>query len=117
MPKPLTGASVDYYQVDVLHPTTPGRPAYRAECNDLIEALQLTYAEATVFKAIFRSANARLGNGKFGFEDGIYDAEKMCFFSQRVLAQNLHRAGHRLAQDAITAAQGDRSLGELEWDE
>lgn len=116
MPK-LSGGSVDYYQVDVLYPTTPGRPAYRAECNDIIEALGMNYAEASNFKALWRSAAARQGNGKPGLEDGVYDAEKCVFFANRVLAQNLHRAGHKLATTAIQAAQQDFEPGSLSWDE
>lgn len=82
-----SGLSVDYYKVHVANPTTPGVDPYTAECNDLIESLQLTYAEANVFKAIWRSAAARtLGKKKAG-NDALYDAEKMVFFSGRVLSQ------------------------------
>ncbi len=85
--KPLTGFSVDYYRVDVLRPTT-GRDPYTAECNDIIEALGMNYAEATVFKAVWRSCSARtLGVGKAGFENGLYDAEKIDFFANRILIQ------------------------------
>lgn len=82
-----SGLSVDYYKVQIQNPTTPGLDPYTAECNDLIESLQLTYAEANVFKAIWRSAAARtLGKKKAG-NDALYDAEKMVFFSGRVLSQ------------------------------
>lgn len=80
----LTGLSNDYYKVKVEYPTTPDNTPYLAECNDIIETLKMTYAEANVFKAIWRSAAARLGNGKVDHK-AIYDAEKMVFFSQRVL--------------------------------
>lgn len=88
-----TGGSVSYYQVDVAHPTTDGRAPYTAECNDLIEALQMNYAEANVLKALWRICAARLGRSKRGYDDGVYDAEKIGFFGERVLVQQRREAG------------------------
>lgn len=81
----LTGGKVNYYLADVPHPRRGG-PPYRVECGDLIDALQLTFEEGTLLKALFRSANARLGNGK---PDGltVYDAEKMVYSATEVLRQ------------------------------
>lgn len=82
-----SGGSVDYYQVHIESPTTAGRDPYTAECNDIIEALGMTFAEANVFKALWRSAAARtLGKLKAN-NDAVRDAEKCVFFSQRVLVQ------------------------------
>lgn len=82
-----SGGSVDYYQVSIDHPTTKGRPKYIAECNDIIEALGMNYAEGNAFKALWRSCAERtLGKKKVG-GDAVYDAEKMVFFSNRVLTQ------------------------------
>ena len=81
----LTGGSSSYYKVLVEEPTTL-EEAYMAECNDIIEALNMTYAEANVFKAIWRSAAARLGNGKKD-STAVYDAEKCVFFSDRILVK------------------------------
>lgn len=80
----LTGGSSRYYKVDVRSPTTGAEP-YEGECNDFIEALQMTFAEGNAFKAIWRSAAARLGNGKPG-TTALYDAEKVVFFGQRMVA-------------------------------
>lgn len=79
----LTGGSSDYYKVRVHHPTTGPEP-YLAECNDIIEALHMTFSEGNAFKAIWRSASARLGNGKPG-TTARYDAEKVVFFGNRML--------------------------------
>lgn len=80
-----TGGSVNYYQVFITCPTTRGSEKYHAECNDIIEALDMNYAEANVFKAMWRIAAARtLGLHKEG-NDPVYDAEKAVFFSDRVL--------------------------------
>lgn len=83
-----TGGSSSYYTVYVENPTTEDRPPYYAECNDLIETLKMNYAEANVFKAIWRKCAAQnLGKTKKGYKDGVYDAEKSVFFSERVLTQ------------------------------
>ena len=84
-----TGGSSSYYMLTVLNPTTLEDP-YDCECNDIIEALQMTYAEGNAFKAIWRSCAARLGKRKKGYDKGLYDAEKVEFFGNRmkVIAQN-----------------------------
>jgi hypothetical protein len=82
-----TGGSVSYYQVRIGNPTSGG-DAYTAECNDIIEALGMNYAEGNAFKAIWRRCAARtLGKAKAGYKDGLYDAEKVVFFGQRMVAQ------------------------------
>jgi len=85
-----TGKSVDYYQVTVTNPTTEGRPEYIAECNDIIEALGMNFAEGNAFKALWRRAAQRtLGKRKAGAkDDGLYDAEKVEFFGARLVAQS-----------------------------
>lgn len=88
-----TGGSVSYYSVEVAHPTTEGRTPYIAECNDLIEALQMNYAEANVLKALWRICAARRGLSKRGYTDGVYDAEKINFFGARVLVQQRKEGG------------------------
>lgn len=81
-----TGGSVNYYTVEVTKPTTAALP-YTAECNDIIEALQMNYAEGNAFKAIWRATAARLGISKRGYTDGLYDAEKVVFYGQRMVVQ------------------------------
>lgn len=82
-----TGGSVSYYSVDIARPTTKSNPPYTAECNDIIEALGMTYAEGNAFKAIWRSCAARtLGKQKAG-NHSLYDAQKLVFFAERILKQ------------------------------
>lgn len=85
-----TGGSSDYYQVTITCPTTEGRPEYIAECNDIIEALGMNFAEGNAFKALWRRAAQRtLGLRKAGAkDDGLYDAEKVEFFGARLVAQS-----------------------------
>jgi hypothetical protein len=83
--KEHTGGSVSYYRVHISDPTSDDLPPYTMECNDAIEALGMTYAEANVFKAIWRKCAARnLGLEKAGNNE-IYDAEKCVYFSNRIL--------------------------------
>ena len=82
----LTGGSSDHYKVKILRPTTARKP-YVAECNDVIEALKMTYAEGNIVKAIWRRAADRLGNGKPGVTQE-YDAEKVEFFVNRLKVQD-----------------------------
>lgn len=81
-----TGGSSDYYKVFVMNPTTLSEP-YESECNDIIEALNMTFAEGNAFKAIWRKAKARQGVKKKGYDNGIYDSEKVVFFGERMLIQ------------------------------
>lgn len=81
-----TGGSSSYYKVRVTNPVEPFKPAYEAECNDIIEALGMTFAEGNAFKAIWRTAAARMGKKKKG-NNAVYDAEKVVFFGERMLVQ------------------------------
>lgn len=81
--QPLSGGSNDYWKVRVDAPVSGG-DAYTAECNDLIEALQMTYAEGNVLKAVWRHALARRGIGKQG-NTQKYEAEKAEFFAKRLV--------------------------------
>lgn len=77
MSNKLTGGSSNYYRIDVSNPMQ-GHP-YSAECLDIVMALKMDFAEGEAFKAIWRKAAARLGNGKQG-NSALYNAEKVAFF-------------------------------------
>lgn len=86
-PDEYTGSSVSYYKVSITNPVNPDAVPYEAECNDIIEALGMNFAEGNAFKAIWRSCAARkCGNRKKGYDNGLYDAEKVVFFGQRMVA-------------------------------
>lgn len=80
----LTGGRNNYYLVQVKHPQREEQPAYQAECEDIIQALGLTFDEGCAFKAIWRTANARKGNGKPD-QKALYDAEKLVHYANRIL--------------------------------
>lgn len=107
MSEEYTGGSVSYYRVNVLNPTSDDVAPYQAECNDIIEALGMNYAEGNAFKALWRRAAARnLGMAKKGYEDGLYDAEKVVFFGQRLVAQESALKAESLSEQGQTAIDG-----------
>lgn len=92
MSEEYTGGSVGYYTVYIARPTTLPDPYY-AECNDIIESLQMNYAEGNAFKALWRRAAARMGKRKQGYDSGLYDAEKVEFFGKRLVEQSKRKDG------------------------
>ena len=78
----LTGGSSSYYVLPVTRPRS-GQP-YQAECLDIINALGMTFVEGEAFKAIWRKAAARQGNGKPG-NSALYDAEKVEFYGAEMV--------------------------------
>jgi hypothetical protein len=87
-----SGSHVDYYKLEI--PDPKRLDPYTCECEDIIEALNMTFAEGCAFKAIWRSAAARtLGLRKKGQDEhGIYDAEKVSYYGQAMLRQRKRRA-------------------------
>lgn len=84
----LTGGNTNYYLVRVNKPKR--LPTYDAECEDIIRVLKMTFSEGCAFKAIWRSAAARLGNGKPGSDKfGIYDGEKIQHYGVQVLEERI----------------------------
>lgn len=79
-----SGGRVNYYLVDVQHPQREDQPPYQAECEDIIEACQMTFDEANIFKEIWRTARARQGTGKAG-NTPLRAAQKMVHYSGRIL--------------------------------
>lgn len=80
----LSGGFNNYYLVEVKHPQRENQEPYMAECEDIIQALGMTFDEGCAFKALWRNAAARMGNGKPG-NKAVYDAEKMVHYTNRIL--------------------------------
>lgn len=87
----LTGGKVNYYLTKVPYPQREEQEPYQAECEDIIQALGLTFDEGCIFKALWRRANARKGNGKPGNKD-LYDAEKILHYAVRVFNTAKHNS-------------------------
>ena len=80
-----SGGRVNYYLVQVLNPQREDTQPYQAECEDIIEALQLNFDEGNIFKELWRTANARKGAKKKG-QDNVRAGEKLVHYSKQVLA-------------------------------
>ena len=82
-----SGSNGSYYDVTIAQWTHPAhqQPApVTVCCNDIIEALEMDYAQGNAFKAIWRIAAAKQGKMKAG-NSTLYDAEKVDFFGGRIL--------------------------------
>ena len=79
-----SGGLNNYYLVMVDSPQRLEQKPYQAECEDIIEALNLNFDEGNIFKAIWRSANARNGNGKAA-STSLRDTEKVAHYANRLL--------------------------------
>lgn len=100
----LTGSRVSYYLAPVKHPQREDQPAYVAECEDIIQALQMDFNEACEFKAIWRTAAARLGNGKPGSK-ALYDAEKRLHYAGRSVLVEKRRASDEVVEQFAHAQE------------
>lgn len=76
------GTNGNYYSV-TCNPMRKGKKPYVAECEDIIEALGMTFDEGNVLKSLWRGCAARLGNGKAG-HDPLYDAQKVWHYAERI---------------------------------
>lgn len=83
-----SGGKVNYYLSSVTRPRRREQLPYTAECEDVISALKLTFDEACVFKEIWRTANARLNNGKIGHTE-LYAREKIFHYAVEMLLDAL----------------------------
>lgn len=82
-PTPVGGRN-NYYLVLVTDPQREDVKPYQAECEDIIEALELNFDEANIFKELWRGANARKNNGKPG-HTALYGAQKIAHYAGRIL--------------------------------
>lgn len=79
----LSGGDVNYYLLKI---EDPKRLApYECEAEDIIEALEMTFSEGNVFKALWRSCAMRVrGHGKRGADEhGVYDGDKIAYYGER----------------------------------
>lgn len=80
----LSGGLNNYYVVPIKNPQRKEQEPYQAECEDIIQALGMTFEEGCAFKALWRNAAARMGNGKPG-NKALYDCEKLVHYANRIL--------------------------------
>jgi len=80
----ITGGNVNYYLISVPHPKR--LEPYTAEVEDIIESLEMEFAEGTLFKSLVRLCKLNQDLGKPG-SDKIYEAQKIVYYAERVLAK------------------------------
>ena len=97
----LSGGLNNYYVVSIKNPQRKEQEPYQAECEDIIQALGMTFDEGCAFKALWRNAAARMGNGKPGNKT-LYDCEKLVHYANRILAKE--KLADELSTDIITNA-------------
>lgn len=78
-----SGGDNDYWVARIDNPKrlTP----YQAECEDLIEHFQMTFAEGNAFKALWRKGMDRVAKGKPG-DTPLRNAEKVAYYGARMVA-------------------------------
>ena len=108
----LTGGFTNYYLAQVLHPQREEQAPYQAECEDIIRALDMTFDEGCEFKAIWRTAAARLGNGKPG-QKALYDAEKRVHYATACLRQERINAGIQPSDEQPVPVSAPPTFGRL----
>lgn len=82
-PAESSGGDNDYWVLPIRNPKR--LVPYEAECEDIIEALQMTFQEGEAFKALWRKGMIRLGKGKPG-DTSLRNAEKVAHFGSRMVA-------------------------------
>ena len=93
----FSGGLNNWYVVPVKHPQRKEQEPYQAECEDIIQALGMTFDEGCAFKALWRNAAARMGNGKPG-NSTLYDCEKLVHYANRLLAKE------KIAEELVAEA-------------
>lgn len=83
-----TGTDCDHYLVRV--PDPKRLDPYTAECEDIIEALDMSFQEGEAFKALWRKCTDRLGYGKPG-DNALRNAVKIAHYSDRMVAMEQRR--------------------------
>lgn len=85
-----SGGRVNYYLVQVDHPQREEQPPYQAECEDIIDALGMTFDEGNIFKEVWRQAAARQGRAKEGNTE-LRGAQKLVHYAGRTLHKAMRK--------------------------
>jgi hypothetical protein len=82
-----TGSDVNYYLVEVKKPKRLA--PYTMEVEDIIEALDMNFAEGTILKSLIRRCKAKkTGVMKKNYDGPAYDGEKIAYYGGRLVAQD-----------------------------
>ncbi|MCM2973797.1 hypothetical protein [Larsenimonas suaedae] len=84
-----SGGDNDYWLVNINDPKR--LEPYKAECEDIIENLEMTFQEGEAFKALWRKCKLRLGDGKPG-DTEVRNSEKVAHYGARMAVMDKRRA-------------------------
>ena len=88
-----SGGHCEYYHCEVAHPQNLNQPVgYIANCEDIIQALGLTFDEGCEFKSIWRRGRGRQGFVK-AESTPLRDAIKAVHYANRVMRLEERLAG------------------------
>lgn len=102
----VSGGDVNYYLFEV--PAKRHGVACVVEAEDVIEALDMEFAEANVFKALVRGIKLRHHLSKPG-STALYEAQKMVYYSDRALV----KAKRRRLRSLFTVLDEQRMIIEV----
>jgi len=81
----ITGGDVNYYLINITHPKR--LEPYVVEVEDIIEALNMEFAEGTILKSLIRYCKIKQGLGKPG-SSKKYEAEKVEYYAKRLVVKS-----------------------------
>lgn len=84
-----SGGDNDYWVARIAHPKR--LEPYDAECEDLIEYFQMSFAEGNAFKALWRMGMDRVAQGKPG-DTPLRNAQKVAYYGARMEVMEERRA-------------------------
>lgn len=81
----ITGGNVNYYLIDIKDPKK--LDPYVIEVEDIIEALNMEFAEGTILKSLIRYCKLKQNLGKPG-STTKYEAEKIKYYADRLVVKS-----------------------------
>jgi len=82
--KEISGGNTNYYLINIPNPKR--LDPYVVEVEDIIEALDMSFAEGTILKSLIRLCQLRKNLGKPG-SSPLYESQKIKYYSDRLLAK------------------------------
>lgn len=110
-----SGGHCEYYHCEVTHPQNPNQKVgYIANCEDIIQALGLTFDEGCEFKSIWRRGRGRQGFVK-AESTALRDAIKAVHYAKRVLALEERLAAPEVHVIDASDSTGKKSFFVYPW--
>lgn len=112
-----SGSYCEYYQCPVTHPQNPNQAApYIANCEDIIQALGLTFDEGCEFKSIWRRGRGRQGFVK-AESTPLRDAVKAVHYAMRIMHLEQRREDAQRPSSPATPAWATHTITDPQLEE